>query len=113
LTVSEEAVGDEAEVQIQSPSTSSASKKKNPPEETSGETQLVEPKGKSLVEPKGKRYKKNSPFPGFFLERHQAAPSLGDVSISSLLPCQFLTCYSNLCSFAFAAHHEEIFSTWY
>jgi hypothetical protein len=39
-------VSDEADVQIQYPSTSLASKKKNPLEETVGETQLVEPKGK-------------------------------------------------------------------
>jgi hypothetical protein len=47
-------VSDEADVQIQYPSTSLASKKKNPLEETVGETHLVEPKGIFLVEPKGK-----------------------------------------------------------
>jgi hypothetical protein len=60
-----EVVSDEAKIQIQSPSTSSASKKKNPPEEIAGETQLVEPKGKC--------HRKNPLLPGFSLERHQAS----------------------------------------
>jgi hypothetical protein len=55
----------------------------NPPEEMVDDTQVVEPKEKSLVEPKGKHHKKNSPFPGFSLERHQDAPSLDDLIISS------------------------------
>jgi hypothetical protein len=112
LTISEEAVGEEGEVQIQSPSTSSASKKKNPLAEMVGETQLVEAKGKPLVEPKGKHHRKNPLLSGLSLEKHQAIPSLDDVSILSLLHCQFLKFYSKLCSFAFAAHHEEIYSTW-
>jgi hypothetical protein len=60
-----------------------------------GETQLVEAKGKPLVEPKGKHHRKNPLLPGLSLEKHQAIPSLDDVSILSLLHCQFLKFYSN------------------
>jgi hypothetical protein len=100
-------------VKIQSPLTSSAAKTKNLPEETTGETKLVEAKEKPLVEPKGKRPKKNPIFPGLSLEKHHAIPSFDDVSVLSLLHYHVLICDVNLCSFVFLAHHEEVYSTWY
>jgi hypothetical protein len=76
---SEETIGEGTEVRVPSPSVSSAPKQ-NPPKKPASKAPMAEAQVNTAAETKAKRHKKNVQFPHISLKKHQASPSLSDVS---------------------------------
>jgi hypothetical protein len=83
---SKEAVDEGTTALAPSPSATLASKR-NSQKEPASKAPVVEAQGKTAAETKAKRRKKNVQLPDISLEKHQASPSLNDVSY--LLCCTF------------------------